>query len=116
MAQLFTNNAITTLNGGITSATTAITVQTGAGALFPSPNNGDWFNVTIYQRAGAAEMNWEICRCTARAGDVLTVTRGAEGTTPNNYNDGDPIELRLTAAMDSNKMSLAQLHAAVMSF
>jgi hypothetical protein len=36
-------------------------------------------------------------RCTARAGDVLTIVRGQEGTTARAFNLADPVSMRLTA-------------------
>jgi len=116
MTQLFANNAASTLNGGITEDTTDITLQTGDGTRFPSPSNGDWFNVTVFQRDGGKEINHEIMRVTSRTGDVLSVLRQQEGTTKRSFNNGDFIELRLTAAMDTNKMTLAQMHAVMFSF
>lgn len=120
MPQLFANNATSTLNGGIVAASTLITLQTGDGAKFPSLSGGDWFNVTLYQRINGVEVNHEICKVTDRVSDTLTVQRAAEAIAgaqiARDFNDGDPIELRLTAAMDTNKMTLAQLHAAILSF
>ncbi|MDQ1817302.1 tail fiber protein [Massilia sp. CCM 9210] len=97
MTQLFTNNAESVLAAGITAAATTITLKAGEGALFPNPLNGDFFLITLFQRVGAIEMNWEIVKCTARAGDVLTVERLVEGSTPRAFNAGDPVSLRLTA-------------------
>ncbi|ATQ79234.1 hypothetical protein CR152_32175 (plasmid) [Massilia violaceinigra] len=97
MTQLFTNNAESVLAAGITAAATSITVKGGEGALFPNPLKGDYFLITLFQRLGAIEMNWEIVKCTARAGDVLTVERQVEGSTPRAFNAGDPVSLRLTA-------------------
>jgi len=39
----------------------------------------------------------EIVQVTNRTGDTLTVTRGAEGTTPAAFVSGSKIELRITA-------------------
>lgn len=116
MPQLFANNAVSTLNGGIAEDTSAITLQTGDGALFPSAGKDDWYNITVFQREGGKEINHEIMRVTSRISDVLYVDRAQEGTARRNFNNGDPIELRLTAAMDTNKINLAQLHAAILSF
>ncbi|MFB9244941.1 WD40 repeat domain-containing protein [Massilia antarctica] len=97
MTQLFTNNAESVLAMGMTAAATTLTVKAGEGVLFPNPLNGDFFLITLFQRVGAIEMNWEIVKCTARAGDVLTVERMVEGSTPRAFNAGDPVSLRLTA-------------------
>lgn len=97
MTQIFANNAESALAAGITAAATSITVKAGEGALFPNPLDGDYFLITLLQRVGGIEMNWEIVKCTARADDVLTVERQIEGSTPRAFNAGDPVSLRLTA-------------------
>ena len=78
MAILLANNANGKLSGSITTSDTTITLETGQGALFPSPNDGsgDFFPVTLVRANGELE----ICYCTKRAGDVLTVSRAREGT------------------------------------
>lgn len=97
MTQIFTNNAESVLAAGITAAAMNITVKAGEGALFPNPLDGDYFLITLLQRVGGIEMNWEIVKCTARADDVLTVERHIEGSTSRAFNAGDPVSLRLTA-------------------
>lgn len=101
MAELFTNNATSTLAASLggTSGDTSITVQTGDGAKFPNPGAGDFFRVTLFKKA-TGEV--EICKCTARSGDVLTVIRGEEGTSIIAFNAGDIIELRPTAGFFSS--------------
>ena len=79
----FTNNAATTLNGGITNSTTSITVTSGS--VFPSSGN---FRVLV---------DSEIMICTARSTNTLTVTRGAEGTTAVSHSDGAAISHILTS-------------------
>ena len=76
--QIFSNNAKTTLAAGITSTQTSITVAPGTGSLFPSPSTGQQFKVTLVSASSASV--FEICNCTSRTGDVLTVVRGQEGT------------------------------------
>ena len=95
--QLFANNANSTLAAGIAPGATAVTVNAGDGAKFPNPQAGQFFLVTLYQRIGITEMNWEIVMCTARSGDTLTIVRSQEGTTAMTFNQGDFIEIRLTA-------------------
>lgn len=92
MAFKLTNNARTTLGAPLPAAATQATV--GAGSPFPALTSAaDWFPVTI----GAGQAGAEICRCTARAGTLLTLERGAEGTTAKDWPAGSPVELRLTA-------------------
>lgn len=102
MTQLFANNAASELASAVTSGAVSLTLKTGDGAKFPSPAGGDFFLVTLYQKVGQDEINHEIVKCTARAGDVLTIERAQEGTTARAFNTDDPVELRLTAgALDA---------------
>jgi hypothetical protein len=94
MALLYANNAASTLAAGISSGASSLTVASGHGSRFPSPTGGDWFPVTVVTSGGTLEL----MRCTARSGDVLTVTRGQEGTTAIAFTTGDKVELRLSAA------------------
>lgn len=94
MTVLFKNNAASTLSSGITNADTSITVADGA--LFPSLTAGQTFYATLTQ--SDTETSWEVVLVTARAGDVLTVERGQDGTTAASWVSGSKIELRLTAA------------------
>lgn len=96
--RLFTNNATTTLASGITSTATALTVATGAGALFPSPpaNSGQYFIATIVKAGNSAV--YEVIKCTARTTDTFTtIVRAQEGTTAQAWNSGDTVALLVTA-------------------
>lgn len=98
MVQLYANNAATTLAAPCSAVATEITVADGA--TLPSPGAGDWFLLTIYQLAGAQEVNHEILKVTARAGNVLTVARAFEDAArfpARSYTTGDFAELRATA-------------------
>jgi hypothetical protein len=92
--QLFTNNAKSTLSVAVSSNTQAsLTLQSGHGARFPTPQAPDYFHVTLDDG-----VNVEICKCIAISGDVLTVLRGYEGTTAQaSFATGTKCELRLTA-------------------
>ena len=85
--QLYANNAKTTLASPINATQTTITVAPGTGALFPSPSSGQAFKVTLVSATSASV--YEICLCTARSTDTLTVVRAQEGTsgTPFLLND-----------------------------
>lgn len=85
--QLYANNAKTTLAASITSTQTSITVAPGTGAEFPSPSIGQSFKVTLVSAASSS--TYEICLCTARSGDTLTVIRGQEGTSGTPFLSGD---------------------------
>lgn len=88
------NNARSTLLASITAADTIIVLESGGGSAFPSLSLGEHFYATIVATSGS----YEIVDVTARSGDVLTVTRGAESTTATAFPAGSLIELRVTAA------------------
>jgi hypothetical protein len=90
--QLFTNNATGYLNASIASGDTSIVLQSGQGVLFPSPSGGNWFLVTLFDGTSTIE----ICKCTARTTDTLTVVRAQEGTTAAAFAAGARCELRAT--------------------
>lgn len=89
------NNAASRLASSLSAGAATLSVTPGEGARFPAPAAGDWFPVTLLKSSGQLE----IVRCTARAGDVLTVTRGQEGTAALTFDAGDRVELRATAAV-----------------
>ena len=92
---LYTNNAATYLAFGITNTATTMQVSANAGSLFPSPTGGDYFYVSLISLSGPII---EIVKCTARSGDIFTIERGQEGTSPLYWNMGDNVQLRITAA------------------
>lgn len=95
---LFANRASSTLAAAITPTDTTLTVASGQGSLFPSPSSGEVFHLALVDTSG----NFELVRCTARSGDVFTVVRGVEGTTPQAFSAGSRVELRLTAEIMNN--------------
>ncbi|MFA7239359.1 MAG: hypothetical protein WC091_04545 [Sulfuricellaceae bacterium] len=97
MTQRFANNAVSTLNGAISSSATTINLQTGDGAKFPALSGGDYFLATLIGKTAGMETSWEIVKCTSRSSDTLTVERAREGTASAAWADATPIELRLTA-------------------
>lgn len=92
---IFTNNASTTLAAGIGPSATSIQLAAGTGAEFPNPAAGQQFTLTLTD-AATGLIN-EICYCTARATDVLTVARAQEGTTAKTWAIGDNAGHFLTA-------------------
>ena len=89
--RLHTNNASTTLNGAITNSATSITVTSALS--FPTITEGETtFSVTLTDGS-----NVEIVEVTAVSGEVLTVTRGQEGTLGFAFADLDTVALRPTA-------------------
>lgn len=105
--QLFANNAKTTLAAPVNSSQTSITVSTGTGTLFPSPAIGQAFKLTLVS-SSSATVN-EICLCTARSGDVLTVIRAQEGTTALPFLVGDIAGNFDTAAVMTDLVQSGQL-------
>lgn len=96
MGLLLKNNARSMLSAAISATDSTIRVRVGHGERFPLPKKaGDWFPLTLEDQSG----NIEILRAIGRAGDVITVQRGAEGTRARAYAAGDAVELRATAAV-----------------
>jgi hypothetical protein len=114
------NNGTSALAATITASTdTSFTVTTGQGTRFPTINNGgsgsQYTYITLQNTAGDIEIV-----CVVRhdaASDVFTVGvagtvtgdsagRGLEGTTATTWSIGDVVELRATAAMINNLVSL----------
>lgn len=94
MALLFSNNASGTLANTLNDVDTTAVLDSGQGALFPSPTGGDTFYASVEDSAG----NLEIISCTARSADTLTITRAQEGTVAQTFTAGARLELRITAA------------------
>jgi len=99
MGLKITNNAFGTLAASINDSVTSITVASGQGARFPTLGAGDYFYATLINISN----EFEIVKCTARTGDVLTVTRAQDGTTARAYTVGDRLEIRPVAAIFDEK-------------
>ena len=95
----YSNNATTILAATITNVSTSIQASTGEGAEFPALSGSEYFTVAMQDTSG----NIEYMKCTARSGDVLTVTRAQEGTTARAFTANlARFELRDTALSMSN--------------
>jgi len=92
---LYTNNAATGLVYPISAVDVTIYLNGGTGDLFPTPTGGNFFYATLINQLTGS---MEIVKCTARSGDIVTVVRGEEGTTPQAFAVGDGFQLRVTAA------------------
>jgi len=99
MSVLFTNDALSTINGAISDSATTIVLTTDAN-LFPSPTGDEYAYLTLFDFDGSKE----IVKLTARSGTSCTVARGQEGTTAVAWPDGSRIELRATAAGLNSKL------------
>lgn len=84
MTEQFANNASTTLNGAIDNVTTAVTVTNG----------------TVFSQSGTFRVivESEIMQVNSISGNVLSVTRGQEGTTAAPHISGTVITQIMTAA------------------
>lgn len=93
---LTANNAQTVLAAGISASATTLTVNTGTGALFPSPVFGtSYFKLTLID-ATTGQLT-EIVHVTARTGDAMTISRAQEGTTARAWSANDIAANMLTA-------------------
>lgn len=92
---LFSNNATTTLAQSVSATATVLNVASGDGSKFPSPSSGQAFAVTLVD--AATGLTNEICYCTSRSGDQLTVIRGQEGTNAIAWSAGDTCANYITA-------------------
>lgn len=99
---LVKNNAFSTLLSSIASGATSLTVASGTGLKFPTISSGNFFYATLIDSSN----NYEVVKVTARATDVFTILRGQDGTSARAYTAGDRIELRPTAALFDDKLSL----------
>ena len=84
------DNAASSLAASLAAGDTMVSVLAGHGARFPVLVAGDWFPLAVQNVAGAIEY----MRVTARAGDVMTVVRGAAL----DFDAGDLVFLPMTVA------------------
>lgn len=104
---LAANNAQSVLAAGISASATSLTLNTGTGALFPSPVSGtSFFKLTLVD-AATGQLS-EIVHVTAKSGDVLTIARGQEGTSARAWSANDIAANMLTAG---TILLLAQLES-----
>ncbi|EPC3469983.1 hypothetical protein ACRZCP_002157 [Enterobacter asburiae] len=93
---LAANNAQTVLAAGISSSATSLTVNTGTGALFPSPTFGvSFFKLTLVD-AATGQLS-EIVHVTNRSGDYMAIERAQEGTTARAWSANDIAANMMTA-------------------
>lgn len=97
MAQLFKNNATTTLAATKPAGATSMLVQPGTGANFPALGAGDFFDLTLYKIIDGLETSFEIVKVTARSVDTFTIQGAQDGTPPTTFGVGDQVSMRLPA-------------------
>jgi hypothetical protein len=91
---IFKNNATSRLGIDTDAGSATLTVLANEGDRFPLPGTDEIFKVTIEDRRTG---QIEIAHCTARNGDILTVTRGQEGTLAQAFLYGATVSHRMTA-------------------
>ena len=96
MGIVLKNNANTTLASSLSDSATSATVTDGS--VFPSLSSGEFFFVTFDDGT-----NNEICKCTARSGDTLTIVRAQDNTSARAFSSGDEAQLRVTALVLETK-------------
>jgi hypothetical protein len=90
---LFSNNAKTLLD--VLLAIDGLSATVDSAADFPSPTGSQYFYATIQNPAD--DTDYEIVKCTAVTGAVVTIERAQEGTLAQEWAVGSLFELRLTA-------------------
>lgn len=96
MAQLFTNNAATTLAQPLAAGATTLVVTSSA--TFPVLGAGDFFLATLIGHdVNGNEAAWEIVKVATVAGDTWTIERAQEGTPDLSWPQATRVELRMTA-------------------
>ena len=92
------NNAYTTLSTSVASGATSLTVTSST--LFPSSGN---FICTIWNKLLYPDPSYdpgmEIIKVTAVSGNTFTILKAQEGTSDNEHNIGDNLELLLTTGV-----------------
>ena len=87
------NFGFVTVSTGYDASATSIILSTGHGDRLPNPAVDGEFNLIWYDSTNspnpADDSSVEIVRVTARSSDTLTVTRGAESTTPSAKSTSD---------------------------
>ena len=89
---LFSNNAKTLLDGGISDSDLACDVDSATG--FPNPTGAQYFYATIQNPSD--DTDYEIVKVTAVSSDTMTIDRAQEGTSAQAWATASLFELRLT--------------------
>lgn len=96
MAQIFANNAISTLASPLGISDTSMSIAPGTGSRWPVIAAPNFAYTTLEDAAG----NIEIIKITAHTSGstAFTIERGQQGTAARAYTIGDLVEMRLTGA------------------
>lgn len=99
----FTNGAYSTVAVSPGLAGTALSLSAGDGSLFPNPALVGSYPLSVWPSGQVYRSdNGEIVTVTAKSGDSLTISRGAESSTPRTILVGDQIAMAPTAATLNN--------------
>lgn len=101
---LVRNNANSTLAAAIGTTDVSIQLAAGTGARFPTiaGGSGNYYFLTLLDTSN----NIEVVKVIGTSSDTLTVVRGQDNTTARSYDVGSRAELRPTAALFNDKMSV----------
>lgn len=102
---LYANNAAGTLAAGITNVATTLTLNAPPTA-FPVPVPPQVFYVTLTD--AATQTLIEIVKVTAVAGNIFSIVRGQDGTTPLSWNTNDIVSQRTIALELRNFQNAAE--------
>ncbi len=92
---IFSDNAKGSLVSAIGATDNSLTLESGEGAEFPTPDTNQAFYIYVSQ--GSIE-EWILCE--SRSGDILSnLTRGQCGTSGQAFTAGASVELRLNATI-----------------
>jgi hypothetical protein len=95
MTVQFSNNAVSLSINTLGLTDTVLAINVADAVKFPSLTVGQWYPLTLVN----ASSEMEIVRCTARAGNLLTIARQQEGTAARNFPIGSIVNLRVTKAL-----------------
>jgi microcystin-dependent protein len=113
MSYAFSNKGTTVLAASFSAVSTILVLSTGEGAKFPTTTGGKFFDVVFEDRRLGL---FEVCRCTSRTGDQLTLTRAQEGTLAQTWAAGSQVSHRVTSRFYDDLMTrLAQIEAAALA-
>jgi microcystin-dependent protein len=111
---IFKNNATSFLAGPITSTSVTAQLAAGTGVLFAQPVANQYFVGTFTDAATGLEN--EIVYVTNVLGDIITMIRGQEGTTPRAWDANDTFAELWTAGQAATMLQQGQEQAQSTNF
>ena len=103
----FSNFAQTTLANGLTPSETTGTLALGTGSTMPALSTGQQFAAVLTD--AATKTVKEVVYVTAISGDVVTMTRGQEGTTAGTWATGSLFGQLPTAGVEGKFLQFGQI-------